>query len=254
MSPRSFLKLPERTNKPREFGLTHVIDKGLSLEGTKNLIETASDYIDVVKLGWGTAVVYSALEKKLDLYHRAGLPVVFGGTLTELAVAQNKVDELIEWLEELGLRHIEISDGAIVLSHDDKLALIERFAQKFTVFSEVGSKDEERIMAPRHWINQIETELEAGAWKVVTEARESGTAGIFRPTGEVRSGLIDEITHAIDPQRVIFEAPLKAQQVWFIRQLGSNVNLGNIPLDDVISLETLRCGLRADTLDLALES
>jgi phosphosulfolactate synthase len=245
-----FLDLPERSAKPRESGLTHVLDRGLAVREVDDLIEVCGAAVDLVKLGWGTALATGNLREKLDRYRAHGIPVVLGGTLTELAIRQGRVDGLIAYLDELGLDHVEVSDGTIVLDHDEKLDLIRRLATRYRVLSEVGSKDNERIMAPYRWVEQIESELEAGAWKVIAEARESGTAGIFRPDGEVRMGLIDEIAHAISPDRVLFEAPLKDQQVWFLRRFGAEVNLGNIPPSDVLSLETLRLGLRSDTVDL----
>ncbi len=241
------LDLPDRSAKPRQRGLTHVLDRGLSVDQIDGLVEVAGEFIDVVKLGWGTAVVTGNLPAKIERYRHYGLAVVFGGTLTELAIAQNRLDRFIEWLKELGLDHIEISDGTIELRHDDKVELISRLSSEFTVLSEVGSKDDTRIMAPYRWVEQIERELEAGAWKVIAEARESGTAGIFRHDGEVRMGLIDEIVHAVDPEKILFEAPQKDQQVWFVRRFGADVNLGNIVPDDVLSLETIRLGLRSDT-------
>jgi phosphosulfolactate synthase len=245
-----FLDLPERSAKPREAGLTHVLDRGLAVREVDDLIEVAGAAVDLVKLGWGTALATGNLREKLERYRAHGIPVVLGGTLTELAIRQGRVDGLIAYLDELGLDHVEVSDGTIVLAHDEKLDLIRRLATRYRVLSEVGSKDNERIMAPYRWVEQIEAELEAGAWKVIAEARESGTAGIFRPDGEVRMGLIDEIAHAIAPERVLFEAPLKDQQVWFLRRFGAEVNLGNIQPSDVLSLETLRLGLRSDTVDL----
>ncbi len=242
-----FLDLPKRSAKPRERGITHVIDSGLSVAGVEQLIEVAGAAVDFVKLGWGTALVTANLEPKLACYRAHGIPVMLGGTLTEVAIAQDRVEPLIAWLHELGLEHVEISDGVIELPHERKLALIERLAGEFTVLSEVGSKDETAIMAPYIWVAQIESELAAGAWKVITEARESGTAGIFRADGEPRTGLIDEVVHAIPSERLLFEAPRKAQQVWFLRHFGIDVNLGNIAPHDVLSLETLRLGLRADT-------
>jgi phosphosulfolactate synthase len=248
----SFLDLPSRSSKPRQRGLTHVLDKGLSVAQVDGLVEVAGDVVDVVKLGWGTAVATANLRAKLDRYRSHGLPVVLGGTLTELAIAQGRVDALVEWLKELGIGHVEVSDGTITLSHDDKLELIARLARDFTVFSEVGSKDAAVIMAPYRWVEQIEQELEAGAWKVIAEARETGTAGIYRPDGEVRMGLVDEIAHEVDHHAIVWEAPRKEQQVFFLKRFGSEVNLGNIPPDDVLGLETLRLGLRSDTADLAL--
>jgi phosphosulfolactate synthase len=242
------LNLPARSDKPRERGITHVLDKGLSLTGIDELVETAGPYVDIVKLGWGTAVVAPNLEAKLDRYRSHGIPVVLGGTLTEIAILQGKLDALIQRISRLGLEHIEVSDGTITLAHEDKLALIERLAKDFRVMSEVGSKDETNIMAPYRWIELIETELAAGAWKVITEARESGTVGIFRHDGEVRQGLVDEVAHAVPFDRLLFEAPRKDQQVWFVQKFGPNVNIGNIPPDEVISLETIRLGLRSDTV------
>jgi phosphosulfolactate synthase len=241
------LDLPDRTPKPRERGITHLLDRGLAVVEIDSLIEVAGDYIDIVKLGWGTAIATGNLEKKLERYKHHGIPVVFGGTLTELAIAQGRLDRMVAWLHELGLEHIEVSDGTITIEHERKLELIETLAKEFTVLSEVGSKDNTRIMAPFRWVEQIERELAAGAWKVIAEARESGTVGIFRHDGEVRMGLIDEIAHAVEPDKILFEAPQKDQQVWFVRRFGPDVNLGNISPEEVLSLETIRVGLRSDT-------
>ncbi len=250
---QELLDLPDRSEKPRQQGLTHVLDRGLSLVEVDGLAEVAGDYIDVVKLGWGTALATGNLKPKLERYRHHGIPVVFGGTLTELSIAQNRLDQLLEWMRELGLEYIEISDGTIELRHDDKLELIGRLAKEFTVLSEVGSKDDTRIMAPYRWVEQIESELAAGAWKVIAEARESGTSGIFRHDGEPRMGLIDEIVHAVAPDKMLFEAPQKDQQVWFVRRFGADVNLGNITPEDVLSLETIRLGLRSDTASSVYE-
>jgi phosphosulfolactate synthase len=221
----------------------------MSVAQVDGLLEVAGELVDVVKLGWGTALVTANLQPKLARYEAAGIPVVLGGTLTELAIRQGRVDGLIEWLRELGLKHVEVSDGTISLEPAVKRELIERLAREFTVLAEVGSKDADFIMAPYVWVEQIERDLLAGAWKVIAEARESGTAGIYRADGEVRSGLIDEIVHAIDPDRLIFEAPKREQQVWLLSHLGSECNLGNIAPADVIALETLRLGLRSDTVE-----
>jgi phosphosulfolactate synthase len=221
----------------------------MSVAQVDGLLEVAGELVDVVKLGWGTALVTANLQPKLARYEAAGIPVVLGGTLTELAIRQGRVDGLIEWLRELGLKHVEVSDGTISLEPAVKRELIERLAREFTVLAEVGSKDADFIMAPYVWVEQIERDLQAGAWKVIAEARESGTAGIYRADGEVRSGLIDEIVHAIDPDRLIFEAPKREQQVWLLSHLGSECNLGNIAPADVIALETLRLGLRSDTVE-----
>jgi phosphosulfolactate synthase len=245
----SFLDLPARSQKPREQGITHVLDRGLAVAEIDGLVEVAGDFVDFVKLGWGTAVATRNLHAKLDRYRAHGIPIVLGGTLTELAIAQRRLDGLVDWLHELGLGHVEVSDGSITLDHDEKLRIIERLAREFTVFSEVGSKDDTKIMAPYRWVEQIQTELKAGAWKVIAEARETGTAGIARPDGEVRMGLVDEIAHEVEPMSLVFEAPRKDQQVWFLRRFGPDVNLGNIPPGDVLSLETLRLGLRSDTIE-----
>lgn len=246
---RDLLDLPDRSAKPRQDGVTHVIDRGLSVAEVDGLVEVAGDVVDIVKLGWGTALATANLEQKLERYREHGIPVVLGGTLTELAIAKDRLEELIEWVRELGLAHFEISDGTIALDHARKVELIERLARDFTVLSEVGSKDDTgAITPPYRWVEQMRAELDAGAWKVIAEGREAGTAGIFRPTGEVREGLIDEIAHHVDPHRILFDAPLKHQQVWFVRRFGADVNLGNIAPGDVLALETLRLGLRSDTL------
>jgi phosphosulfolactate synthase len=226
-----------------------VIDRGLSVADVDGLLEVAGDSVDVVKLGWGTALVSANLKPKLERYASRGIPVVLGGTLTEIAIRQGRVDGLIAWLRELGLRHVEISDGTITLDADVKRELIERLSRDFIVLAEVGSKDADFIMAPYIWVEQIERDLAAGAWKVIAEARESGTAGIYRANGEVRTGLIDEIAHAIDTERLIFDAPLQQQQVWLLKRFGTECNLGNIAPADVLSLETLRLGLRSDTVE-----
>jgi phosphosulfolactate synthase len=243
-----FLTLPERTTKPRENGITHVLDKGYSLDQVRDFLAVAGGYVDIVKLGWGTAVVTPDLEAKIDLYQSNGVPVCFGGTLFEVCLRQNKLDEYVRTVHDLGMEHIEVSDGTIAMDEDDKIAILRRLSREFKVLSEVGSKDAEVVIAPYKWVESIERELDAGAWKVVTEGRESGTVGIYQPGGEVKEGLLDEIIQAVSAERLLFEAPVKSQQVWFIKQFGSNVNLGNIPPDEVVSVETLRLGVRGDTL------
>ncbi len=250
MSHPDFLALPQRPPKPREVGLTHVMDKGHSLQQIEGLFAGCGEYVDIVKLGWGTSYVTRNLRDKLDLYRNLGVPVVLGGTLLEVALGQGRFDEWRRWVSDLGLTHVEVSDGAITLDHDEKLRFIETLAKDFTVLSEVGSKDTTVVVAPYRWVEMILSELAAGAWKVITEARETGTAGLYRPDGEIRTGLVDEIVHSVDVDRLLFEAPQKAQQVWFITTFGPNVNLGNIPPEEIIPLETLRLGLRADTLGL----
>ena len=248
---RDLLNLPERSGKPRSQGLTHVIDRGLSITEIEGLVEVAGEFVDIVKLGWGTALATGNLERKLACYREHDIPVVLGGTLTELALSRGRLDELIAWVHELGLQHFEISDGTIELEHHRKLELIERLAQEFTVLSEVGSKDDTGAITPPYvWVEQMHAELAAGAWKVIAEGREAGTAGIFRPSGEVREGLIGEIVHEIAPAQIMFDAPRKDQQVWFVRRFGPEVNLSNVPAGEVLALETLRLGLRSDTLGI----
>ncbi len=243
-----FLGVPARPGKPRQTGLTHVMDKGLNLRDIEGMFDTAGEYVDIVKLGWGTSYVTNNLEKKIALYRFYETPVVCGGTLFEAVYARDRLDEFKAWLVEQRFSHVEISDGTIDIPRERKLELIADFARDFTVLSEVGSKDDEVVFAPYQWVEWIKEELEAGAWKVITEGREGGTAGIYRPTGEMRTGLVDEIAHEIDVANLIFEAPTKSSQAWFVKQFGPNVNVGNIPPDEVIPLETLRLGLRGDTL------
>ncbi len=243
-----FLDVPARSPKPRTQGLTHVIDKGMNLRDIEGLFDTAGQYVDIVKLGWGTSYVTNNLEKKIALYRSFETPVVCGGTLFEAVVARAKLDEYRFWLTENRFSHVEVSDGTIELPRERKLELIAELAKDFVVLSEVGSKDSETVFAPYQWVEWMREELEAGAWKVITEGREGGNAGIYRRDGEMRTGLIDEIVHSIEFGDIIFEAPTKSSQAWFVKNLGPEVNLGNIPPDEVIPLETLRLGLRADTL------
>ena len=246
-----FLELPARSGKPRDEGITHVLDRGLSVTDIDSMVEVAGQAIDIVKLGWGTAIATGNLDRKLERYRHHGLPVVLGGTLTEVAISQGRLDRLVGWVRELGLSYIEISDGTIALEHRRKIELIEELAREFTVLSEVGSKDDTGAITPPYkWVEMMRAELAAGAWKVIAEGREAGTAGIFRPTGEVREGLIGEIVHEVEPGRIMFDAPKKHQQVWFLRRFGSDVNLSNIAAGDVLGVETLRLGLRSDTLGI----
>jgi phosphosulfolactate synthase len=243
-----FLGVPARPGKPRDVGLTHVIDKGLNLRDIEGLFDTAGQFVDIVKFGWGTSYITNNLEKKIALYRSFETPVVCGGTLFEAVYARDRLDEFKAWLVEQRFSHVEISDGTLDIPRERKLELIVDFARDFTVLSEVGSKDSDVVYAPYQWVEWIKEELDAGAWKVITEGREGGTAGIFRSDGDMRTGLIDEIAHSIAVDLVLFEAPTKSSQAWFVKQFGPNVNLGNIPPDEVIALETLRLGLRADTL------
>jgi len=243
-----FLTLPERSPKPRQKGLTHVLDKGLGPTQIGDLMAVAAPYIDIVKLGWGTSYITANLKDKIACYQGHGIPVCFGGTLLEVVIRQGVVDDYVRKLRELGITHVEISDGTITMAEDDKLDLLRRLARDFTVLSEVGSKDDAVVIPPYRWVELINRELDAGAWKVITEGRESGTVGVYQSSGQVKEGLIDEIVKAIDADQLLFEAPAKKQQVWFIKKFGSDVNLGNIPPEDVISCETLRLGIRGDTL------
>lgn len=245
-----FLDLPPRPQKPRITGITHVIDPGLSRVEADGLMSSAADYVDMVRLGWGTAYVTHDLQEKLDVYRSRGVPVMLGGTLTELAWLRGRVDALRNWLLELGIEHVEVSSGVVPIPPEEKAELISAFASDFTVFAEVGEKDPRALLAPYRWVELIRQALAAGATQVVCEGRASGDAGMFRPDGEPREGLIDEVVHEIDQTKLIFEAPQKHQQVWFIEHYGPEVNLGNIPPSEVIPLETLRMGLRADTLTL----
>ncbi len=247
-SQARFLDLPARSSKPRTSGLTFVMDKGLDVREVEALFATAGDYVDVVKLGWGTSYVTRNLDEKLALYRSLDTPVLCGGTLFEAVLVRGKLDGYRAWLADKGMSHVEVSDGAIDLPRERKLELIAELAKDFVVMSEVGSKDADVVYAPYEWVEWIREDLDAGAWKVVTEGRETGTGGIYRPTGEMRTGLIDEIAHEIDVARIVFEAPAKSAQAYFVRSFGPDVNLGNIPPDEVIPLETLRLGLRADTL------
>lgn len=243
-----FLDLPARSPKPRAQGLTHVLDKGMSRPEVEGLFDTAGDYVDIVKLGWGTSYVTRNLKRKIELYRSFETPVVCGGTLFEAVVARGKLDGYRRWLAENGFTHVEVSDGSIDLPRERKLELIAELAGDFVVLSEVGAKDAEVVYPPFQWVRWMQEELAAGAWKVITEGREGGTAGIYRPSGDMRTGLIDEIVHDIDPSDVVFEAPATAAQAWFVHRFGPDVNLGNIPPDEVIPVETLRLGLRSDTL------
>ena len=244
----TFLDIPSREGKPRDRGLTHVMDKGLNLREIEGLFDTAGEYVDIVKLGWGTSYVTNNLEKKIALYRSFSTPVVCGGTLFEAVYGQSKMDEFKRWLEHFRFSHVEISDGTLEIPREQKLELIADFARDFTVLSEVGSKDSSVEYTAAEWTQWLREELDAGAWKVITEAREGGTAGIFDSAGGMRTELVGEIAEAVGREHVVFEAPTKAAQAWFVKHFGPEVNLGNIPPDEVIPLETLRLGLRGDTL------
>ncbi|TVR78473.1 MAG: phosphosulfolactate synthase [Chitinophagaceae bacterium] len=241
--------IPERTAKPRSNGWTMVMDKGLSIPEIENFLSIAEPYTDIVKFGFGTAYVTQNLSEKIAVYKSCGIPVYFGGTLFEAFIARGQFKDYIEVVKKYKLEYVEVSDGSLEISHDKKCEYIKELSNYCTVLSEVGSKDAEKIIPPYIWLQLMEAELEAGAEKVIAEAREAGTVGIYRGTGEVRSGLVQEILSKIKSEKILWEAPQKDQQVWFIKLLGSNVNLGNIAPNDVLPLETLRLGLRGDTFE-----
>ena len=239
--------IPNRPSKPRNNGLTMVMDKGLSCRQAEDFLEVAADKTDIIKLGFGTSTVTPSLSRKLEIYQEADIPVYFGGTLFEAYVIRNQFDDYKRLLDKYKITHAEVSDGSMEISEDQKCEYISWLAKDFTVLSEVGSKDAEKIIPPYKWIAMMKAEIAAGAWKVIAEARESGTVGIFRNSGEIRSGLIEEILQHIPLDTILWEAPQKVQQVWFLTLYGHNVNLGNIAPHELIPLETLRLGLRGDT-------
>lgn len=240
-------QIPERTVKPRQSGLTMVMDKGLSLRQTEDFLSVAAHCTDLVKLGWATSYVTPHLREKLQIYKEAGVPVYFGGTLFEAFIVRNQFDAYRSLIDDFGLEYAEVSDGSLDMHQDQKCEYIRQLAEQVTVLSEVGSKDEAKIIPPYKWIRLIKAELQAGAWKVIGEAREGGNVGLFRASGEVRQGLVEEILTEVDAEHIIWEAPQKSQQVWFVKLCGANVNLGNIAPEEVVSVETIRLGLRGDT-------
>lgn len=244
------LKLPERTKKPREYGITHVLDKGLGLYSVKDMISVAGEYIDIVKVGWGTGYITRNLEEKIRIYHDNNIAVCLGGTFFEISVYQDRFDDFKAWLKNLGIRHVEVSNGTINLSMDEKLEYIKELKRDFVVLSEVGIKDPEVVIPPYKWVHMVKEELKAGAWKVINEAREGGDVGLYYKTGEIKKGLLDEIVSQVPHEKLIFEAPRKSQQAELIKRFGPNVNLGNIPWDHVLTLETLRVGLKSDTMKI----
>ena len=239
--------IPARTERPRTTGLTMVMDKGLSLRQAEDFLSMSSDYVDFIKLGFGTSVITKNLKEKIKLYQNAGMKVYLGGTLLEAFIVRNKVDEYIKNITDLGLNCAEVSDGSITMNHDKKCELIHKLSKNFTVLSEVGSKEEGVIIHPARWISMMQSELQAGAFKVIAEARESGTVGIFHKNGSAHTLLINRIVNKVKIENIIWETPQKSQQVYFIKLFGANVNLGNIGYEEVIPLETLRLGLRGDT-------
>lgn len=245
-------QMPERLAKPRKEGLTMVMDKGLTYEEARLFIENAVPHVDIVKLGFGTAYVTPRLREKIDLYQQAGIPVYFGGTLMEAFLIRNQFEDYIALCKDYGISYMEVSDGSITIPHTEKCGYIERLSAIGTVLSEVGSKDAAHIIPPYKWIELMRAELNAGATYVIAEAREAGNVGIYRGSGEVREGLVQEILTQIPGEKVLWEAPQKAQQLYFIELLGANVNLGNIAPGEIIALEAMRIGLRGDTFSLYL--
>lgn len=239
--------IPERSSKPREKGITMMMDKGLSCSEAEAFCESSGTYTDLVKFGFGTSMVTNRLEDKLKIYKEANMKCYFGGTLFEAFIARGKFDEYRKLLSKYKLEMAEVSDGSIVLDHDEKCKYIEKLSKDFTVLSEVGSKEAGIIISPSKWINMMNTEIQSGAWKVIAEGRESGTVGIFRPSGHAHTLLINRITAKVPAEKIMWEAPKKEQQVWFIKQFGADVNLGNIAPFEVIAMECLRLGLRGDT-------
>ena len=247
-----FLALPERTAKPRARGVTHVIDRGLPIATLESLLDVAGAHIDFVKFGWGTAYVSRHIRAKVEACREAKVRTCVGGTLLELATVQAKLREFVRWVDFTGFDAVEVSEGTVELGAGIKAGLIEALARDFTVLAEVGSKDGEAPVRPSAWAAQMEADLDAGATFVLAEGRESGTVGLYHPDGRIREPLVSALVARVPVDRIIFEAPASAQQKWFVRHLGVDVNLGNVPGDEVIALETLRRGLRADTAGLAL--
>ena len=241
--------IPKRSEKPRSNGLTMIMDKGLSLNEAENMIVLKSELTDIVKLGFGTSLLTRYIDKKISLYREAGIDVYTGGTLFEAFIVRNQLDDFYRLMDKLKLEMVEVSDGCIQMEHEKKCELIHKLSKDFKVISEIGSKDESLTIEDDKWVSYMKKELEAGSWKVIAEAREGGNVGMFETDGEIKEQLIKKITKEIDESNILWEAPLKKQQVWFINELGANVNLGNISPNSIISLECLRLGLRGDTFD-----
>ena len=239
--------IPIRDNKPRKKGITMMMDKGLSTGQVENFIDSSAKFTDIVKFGFGTAFITPNLKEKIKLYQNAGIRPYFGGTLFEAFYARNNVKEYLKLLDDLKIDLVEISDGSIIIPHDEKCELIHKLSKNRTVLSEVGSKDSGILISPGKWIRMMTSELEAGSWKVIAEGRESGNVGVFRPNGTAHTILINRIISKVAPENILWEAPQKNQQVWFIKLFGANVNLGNISANEIIPLECLRLGLRGDT-------
>ena len=246
-------QMPERSAQPRVNGLTMVMDKGLSIEEAKNFMSVASPHVDIVKLGFGTAFVTPNLKEKLAVYAASNIPVYFGGTLFEAFLIRNQFDDFVAVCNDFGITTIEVSDGSITIPHTEKCGYIEKLAKNFKVYSEVGSKDAAHIIPPYKWIELMSDELSAGASYVIAEAREAGNVGIYRGSGEVREGLVQEILTQIPAEKILWEAPQKAQQLYFLELIGCNVNLGNIAPSEMLALEAMRIGLRGDSFEFYLD-
>ena len=246
-------QMPDRMLKPRQHGITMVMDKGLSIEESKNFLSVAEPHVDIVKLGFGTSFVTPHLREKIDVYQSYNLPIYFGGTLFEAFLVRNQFEDYIAVCKDYGITHVEVSDGSITIPHTEKCGYIEKLTKHFTVLSEVGSKDAAHIIPPYKWIELMSAELSAGAAYVIAEAREAGNVGIYRGSGEVREGLVQEILTQIPAEKILWEAPQKAQQLYFIELIGCNVNLGNIAPTEVIAMEAMRVGLRGDTFHMFLD-
>lgn len=246
--------LPDRTTKPRQNGIAMVMDKGLSVREAEDLVDVAGHLADFVKLGFGTALITNRVKEKVKIYQQANIKVYLGGTLFEAYIIRNQFDNYLRFIDQLGLDTVEVSDGSVILDHDIKCEYIHKLAKKYMVLSEVGSKESEILIAPGRWIEMMQKELQAGSFKVIGEARESGNVGIYRATGKAHVALINKILAKVQADKLLWEAPLKSQQVWFIKNFGANVNLGNIAPSELIPLETLRLGLRSDTFNSFLPS
>lgn len=244
--------IPQRSAKPRQKGLTMVMDKGLSVAEAANMADASAEYIDFVKLGFGTSLITNKLREKIDLYKRAGIRPYLGGTLFELFVIRGIFDDFVRFVDSLGLDLVEVSDGSMKMDHQQKCAYIAQLAKRYTVISEVGSKQANVVIPDNEWVRMMAEELKQGAWKVIAEARESGNTGIYNNDHSANTKLIGDIAQHVGMDNVIWEAPLKSQQAWFIKQLGAEVNLGNIATNEAIALETLRLGLRGDTFFMHL--
>ena len=241
--------IPKRSSQPRSEGLTMVMDKGLSLNEAENMVALKSEIADIVKLGFGTSLLTRFIKEKINLYKQSGMMVYTGGTLFEAFIIRNQFDDFCKLMDQLDLEMVEVSDGSISIEHDQKCELIQKLSKNYKVISEIGSKDKSITLQDSDWVKFMRKEIEAGSWKVIAEAREGGNVGIFEKNGDVKTHLVKQISKEIELSQILWEAPQKEQQVWFINNFGANVNLGNISPNDIISLECLRLGLRGDTFN-----